>query len=498
MKQSNIGKVGFLLAILMLSGKVLSFFKQIIIAWFFGADAVTDAYFLSESFIGIFTTIFSAFISFAVLVEYLKIKNKFGKDKADYTANNIFSFVFCLTIIIFILIIIFAKQIAMILTVGNESIDISILETCIRGGALLIVIVPITFVMCSVLEGNENYWVSKLQSIIISVIAIIPIVFFNSIGVRSIVLGNLAGYIAFAILVFVFLPLPKIRLIKPTFDDSIKNILNKSIYIILSISVVDINHMIDKLIASSTGDGGISALYYGQILSIDIISTILVTSISSLLISKLTTAVVSNDYKGQVRFISQTSNILVFATIFIMLLYLTNGRNLIEFIFHHGSFDSSNVNLTMSVVWGYLFAFPFIPIREILTRIFYVNNNVKFPMYLSIISCIVNLILSVIFVGIMGILGISFATTLSTILHTIMLCIKVHKDYYKLGEIFNFIEFIKVILSSLVTFVVYMFAFRNCNNYVICLFAGTLFITIFYVFISYIFKVKAVVSFIKK
>ena len=102
----------------------------------------------------------------------------------------------------------------------------------------------------------------------------------------------------------------------------------------------------------------------------------------------------------------------------IMLLYT---QDIIRLIFQHGSFDTNDTNLvSLALIFQ---AFQMIPYfaRDSLTRVFYAFGDARTPLMIGVLAIFTKAVLDWILIKPFGIGGITFSTTLVTLINMILL-----------------------------------------------------------------------------
>ena len=197
---------------------------------------------------------------------------------------------------------------------------------------------------------------------------------------------------------------------------------------------------VDKLIAVKIGEGTVSALNYASLLSRELISGVLVMAISSIVASRFSENILQRDFNSlnkNINLILYTMLLIVFP---LMIFYFTYTDEIIGFVFERGAFDLKAKSLTISAFTGYIFGLFFLPFREIFIRVQYAYQDSRGPMINSLISVLVNVFFSIVLGFKFGIIGISLATSIATIINCIL-------SYYwiKRTKIFDIkLNFIKI------------------------------------------------------
>ena len=189
--------------------------------------------------------------------------------------------------------------------------------------------------------------------------------------------------------------------------------------IALGNSIVRINYLIDKAVASGLGAGGISALAYGQTLD-QFVIVIIINSISSVMFAHFANLVAKNEQGKITTILDNTISALSLALIPATIITIVEAKNIVSIIYGRGNFGDDAVLLASIALQGYAIRYAFVGIRDVTIQGLYAYKEVKKPMLNSVVSTIVNIIVSVAFVEKIGILSIALGTSASAIVGTVL------------------------------------------------------------------------------
>ena len=139
---------------------------------------------------------------------------------------------------------------------------------------------------------------------------------------------------------------------------------------------------------------------------------------------------------------------------------------------------------------------PAFALIKVFSSFFFANQDTKTPFYISLISVILNIIISVYFFKYIGFIIIPIATSISSWFNSIVLFIFLkNKDLFKLNKIF-IIKFLKIIVSSFLMGMFFKYLILFFENQLVYehnlklfyLILTVIFAFIFYLFASFFFK----------
>ena len=126
------------------------------------------------------------------------------------------------------------------------------------------------------------------------------------------------------------------------------------------------------------------------------------------------------------------------------------SKEIITSLFGYGSFDSESVTNTAIALTFFAFGVPAFSILKIFSNFFFARNDTKLPFYLSVVSVILNILISVLFFRKLGFVIIPIATSISSWINVIL-----YFYFIKKGNLHNFdktfiYKFYRMIFSTVV------------------------------------------------
>ena len=344
----------------------------------------------------------------------------------------------------------FSKQISALLGISYSVEQRRLLQKFIIYLCPVILFTSFSGISNGILDANERFVPSKLLSLFFSTaIIVFTVLFREKLGIKAMMIGFLFGY---GIHTLYVLWLAKkyftIGTIKGQ-DRSIKWVLKNTLTLVIGNSVVDLGHIVDKIIASSLMTGSVSYLYYGQVISNDLVNAVIITTVGTVLLPSLTRMVANRcDGKDIAQRTSRIMSIVLALLLGITALYFVEGHDLIKLFFERGSFTATSTDHVLGVTMCYAVGFAFIAVREILTKVHYAYRDTASPMRNGIIGVGINTVLSILLSKIMGVSGVALATSISMAVVAMMMCfsIKKHIGVFPLSRGF-FVSLIKSIIA---------------------------------------------------
>lgn len=470
--ENGVVKNSIAISLVVLAGKVLGFIKQSVIAWAFGANATTDIYFAADGYTSMFGQILGQSVAPTVVTQYVKLDEEGKKEEAKKLVRQCLIFFGVVGILLVLVNTFFSSKVCDLIGISYTAEQKEELQFFVIALCPVMLFSAISGVAQGYLDANKRFLPGKLCSLFFSVSIIISVCFFkNSLGIRSILYGFLFGYLLHTVYVL-FATIVKTGVVcgNPFKNSAFRQMLKKFVPLLVGNSIVDIGHLIDKIVASSLISGSISALYYGQVVSSDLVNAVIISSIGTVLLTNLTRTVSNNTTNDQIK--EKLQYIICAMTLLtglITSLYYVEGNDLIRVLFERGNFDSNSTMIVSSVVFFYSFGFIFMASRDVLIKAHYAFQDTLSPMLNSIIGVLINLVGSIMLSKIMGVTGVACATSISMMIVSLLsfFTIKKHLGRFPVDKN-GVLDIIKIVSSVFFSAIVGSFInglFSDSNIY---------------------------------
>jgi len=313
-----------------------------------------------------------------------------------------------------------------------------------------ILLISLSSIGIAILNSLGRYFASSFGPVIFNAvlvfILILPINNISSIGYLLSFGVTFSGIIQF-LLIFYFLS--KSGNLKEAAKKKNLNLINKFSTIarpqIITGLAIQANIVLSGIIASFV-EGGISILYYAERLY-QLPLALFGISIGTVLLPTLSSLDIKKDFD---KINPVITNIIKFSLI--MIIPSAVGLSiisvpLISVIYEHGMFSEINtVNVSKALI-AFSLGLPAFVLIKIYLPIFYSTGDTKTPLFYSIISISINLILAVALFKPIGIIGIALSTSISSWLNLFLLMAGSKKYNINISQEKIYRDFFKIILS---------------------------------------------------
>ena len=432
--------------------RLLGYMRDILIAVFLGAGPVADAFFVAFRIPNTFRRLFSeGTFNAAFVPSYSSLSIK---KKSENFANSIFSLLilglFSLVLVVEIFMPIFVFLIAPGFEGDYEKMELAITLTRITFPFLLFVSLASFF--SAILNSHNKFAVSSAAPIILNVLLIGVLIFGKILNDQLVYFLSYAVTIS-GIIQFIFLYFFVKKYYLPNFkfsiniDNKIKLFFKKLLPSIFSSGVTQINILIGTIIASFQASA-VSYLYYAdRIYQINL--AIAGIAIGTVVLPQLSKHV-KNKKKEKIDLIQNKAlELSLFLSIPAAIALLIASEEIISSLFGYGSFDKESVKNSAKALFYFGLGLPAFSLIKVFSTFFFARHNTETPFYISLISVLLNVLISVNLFKEVGFLIIPIATTISSWFNAIVFLILLKKK-----KLFNFNlifinRFIKIVFASI-------------------------------------------------
>ncbi len=460
-KSPSVLKAAWIIAVVTIVSKLIGFVRDIIIANYYGAAMVSDAYYYAYQIPSLSLILLGGvggpFHSATVAIFSKLIPNL--QEKPSEYVNKLYSTFMTATIIFFLalsaIMFIFPRQIMGLIISGGSPDMINLAATHLKIMTPLLVIGGIVGIYYGILIIYRQFMLPNLSPIIMSLAMI---------GVVIAAPSDQKGYaLAWATTIGAILQLiiqyPNIRKLgyklKPNFaftnNPEFKEICELLFPAVLSSTVGQIHIYVDMFFTSSISEGAWTAIgYANRVFQFPV--GILVTAFLVPLFPIFAKLVADKDYNGIKNYYNKGVGVLFFGAIPIIIGILVVGMDAVRLVFERGLFDEKATFMVTEALW--FLSVSIIPyvFRDSITRVYYSFNDSKTPFVVAFSSIVLKLVLNYVLISKMhfGIGGITLSTSLVTLFNACVLGMfitkKMDMDYKSL-----FINLLKMVVAGVIT-----------------------------------------------
>ena len=467
-KTQSLLKAAWIIAFVTIISKLIGFLRDVVIANFYGAGMVSDAYFYAYQIPAISIILLGGiggpFHSAVVSVFSKMIPNL--NEKASPEVNKLFNTFLTSSFLVFlllgVLVFVFSDVIMKIIIANGTPELIHLAGMHLKIMAPVLTVGGVVGIYYGILIVYKEFLIPNISPILMSVaiIAIISLVHHDNSGV-ILAAATTVG----ALCQFVY-QLPKLKQLgfkfRPNLDifnnPQYKNILELLFPAILSSTVGQVYIYVDMFFASQLQEGAWSAIGYANRL-FQFPVGVLVTAFLVPLFPIFSKLVGEKDYDNIRYYFNKGVGLLNFAAFPILVLIILLSTNAIQLIFQRGAFNEVATMMVSEALCYLSISIIFYVFRDSITRVFYAFNDSKTPFLVALSSIVIKFILNFLFVKQLGIGGITLSTSFVTLINGFWLGLLIKKKMSMDYGIY-FKNLLKMAVISVATYYVCLGAYR--------------------------------------
>ena len=258
------------------------------------------------------------------------------------------------------------------------------------------------------------------------------------------------------------LPIPKLNINNPGLNNFFRLILPA----ILAGGIIQINLLIDTIFASFLATGSPTWLYVSDRL-VQFPMGIFAIAIGTILLPTLSKYDLNFEREQFILSIQKGQRFVLFIGIPSLIGLFFCSEDLISTIFYRGAFTASDVINSSYSLMAFSFGLPFFMLMKVLTPAFFARKDTKTPMYVALISLIINAVLNYYLAFILnyGHVGIAVGSSIAAIVSVCILEIVLYRDgFIKIKNIFNKFN-LNIVISSLFV-IVFLYLCTSKINFI--------------------------------
>jgi putative peptidoglycan lipid II flippase len=481
--------------------RLLGYLRDILIAIFLGTSYLADVFFVAFRIPNTFRRLFSEGTFNAAFVPSYSSEIVKGKSKSNNFVNEVFNYLFLILLILILVVQIFMPAFVSLIAPGfiddTEKMNLAISLTRITIPFLILVSLASFF--SAILNSHNRFAEAAAAPIILNIVLIIILMFSKSLN------DELVYYLSYGVtlagfLQLIFLYIFVNKYFKLTFNFKFK--LSKKVKVfffkllpsIFSSGVTQINILIGTIIASFQASA-VSYLYYAdRIYQINL--AIAGIAIGVVVLPQLSKHIIKKNKKKIDLIQNKALELSLFLSLPASIALLIASEEIISALFGYGQFNESSVLNSAKALYFFSLGLPAFAMIKVFSNFFFANHDTKTPFYISLVSVIVNILISIYFFKSIGFIIIPIATTISSWFNLIVLFLFLQKkNLFNFNNIF-IKRFFKIVFSSILMGLFFNYlmtifneelSFENSFKSVYLILSVILGLG-FYLFISYLIK----------
>lgn len=457
--------------------RISGFLRDIIFANIFGASSSTDAFFVAFKIPNFFRRLFAegAFIqSFVPVLNDYKVKNPPElKNFISYVQGNLA----LILLIIVIIGILFSDTIINIFAPGFTMDDprYTLASEMLKITFPYLLFISLTAMAAGIFNTFNQFLLPSVTPVVLNLSLIVSAIFITDFFNEPIVALAYGVLIAGLLQYMIQLPsLYKLNLLvvpKIGFEfDGVNKVIKLMLPVMLGTAVIQINLIIDSIIASMLTAGSISWLYYSDRL-VEFPLGIFGIAIATVILPALSRKFSSSNILEYKSMLNDSLNIAILFSLPAMIGLIVLSNLIITSLFQYGNFTINDTTMSALSLVAYSIGLPAFILMKILLTGFFSRQDTRTPVKYAIIAVIFNIIMNI---GVLmyyrqsGFIGahalLALATSLSAWIQVWLLYNNLKRDKFIINNIFFSIDTLRSVLSCLIMVTMLLYSISYITN----------------------------------
>jgi len=452
LKRQTITQAALIIAAISFISKFFGFFREVLVAKYFGATSQTDAFLVALIIPSMILGLFSSGFNTLIIPFYLEKKAK-SQEAARRFVNSAFLVWGTLFLILSILIFIFAPAFVRVIAYGFKDETFHLAVTLTRYLLISGLFTVFAGMFTGLFQAEKQFFFPIFVTFLGNVGLVGSLFFLHRyLGLHSWTLGQIfsSGFAFFTMLIILYWRQKFFHSLSYQQIDwsEVKKFAILLFPLIISGSLSVLNQIVDKTIASGLDAGSIAALNFAtRIWGIPI--TLLAIPIATAVFPTFSEmAINGSSRKEYEQRLNRTLGYMFYLTIPSTFFLFFLAEPLVRLFFERGTFDAEATALTSLVLKMYVLGLFAHAVSPILSRVFYSFKNTTTPLIISAICITLNIILNIILSKILDAAGIALATTIVMIINIALFSRFLRNYLIAFPKSLN-LDIIKIFISSI-------------------------------------------------
>lgn len=445
-RKKSVGIVATAIIVISLVGKVIGFFRELLLANYFGTSSIVDVYLMSLTIPSIFFGFLPA-IGVGFTPVYYEIEDD---DRKNRFINNILITSIFISLVCIALTFAGSKYLVRLCAPGFSKSAKNMTAEFLRITVWTVLFNTPVQIFIAFLNCKKDYINSNLSNLTVSFTQAIFVVIAAHTNPVFLPIGAIIPWI----FQFFWLFFSSYRQgfrpsIKVTKDEYVTKLLVLSAPICISNLLVDLNGFVDKTLSSALPEGRLSALNYSFTLRA-LFVTIASTVISTIFYPRISELVSSGSKNEVSELVGKLLDLLLIFIIPVNVFCYIFGKEEIQLVLMRGNFNSESLSITLTPFRMYMISLSFIVVRELIIKVMYANGDTKKNLYFGALDIGINIVLSLLFVKPMEHGGLALATSIAAIITFPLYIIELVKMLPEIRLRHRIAVMFKILVSSII------------------------------------------------
>ncbi|AEM73492.1 murein biosynthesis integral membrane protein MurJ [Caldicellulosiruptor acetigenus] len=447
----RITKATFFVIVATILSKLFGFLREVVLGAFYGTSYKLDSLIAAQLLPGVFFASILASFSTTFIPIYNEILVKESKERASKFASKSLFLIVIAALIVAVVGSFLSPFIVKTIFKGFDESAKNLTWQLMRITFFYIIFLGANYILQGFLQSNENFVVPVLVGLPFNVIIIFSAFLKKEFDIYGVAVAFVLGYFSMVLFQMPFAIKKgfKFKLDINLRDPYIIKLFKLVLPVFIGSSVMSLNSFVDRYLASFLPEGSISALNFADKLN-GVVYGIFSSSISAVIYPYLSRFFSSEKKDEFKKYLVLSINSLILIMVPITAAVLVLSREIVQFVYERGAFDSRSTYLTSGALMFFSLGYLGYAVREILSRTFYSIQDTITPMKNGILAVAINIVLNIVLVKYLKHKGLALGTSIVAYVSVFLLMRSLFKKIGKIELKSSMIVFVKALFASFV------------------------------------------------
>ena len=447
--------------LIIFASKALGFAREIVFAACFGTGAEMDAYNAAYGLYYVPVLLFNSCITSTLIPLYIQQRHDRSLRSANRFASNVVNLFAVVSVAISVLMMLLSGPLVRLTFWGYPPEQQAMIAGSLRIMLPSLCFLVSSIVLASVLNAQEKYVAAQLTGFPLNAVLILAALLLGrKYGAAALSWGVCAaGLLQMLVLIPALRGSYRYNLILRPRSAIVRHMMVLAAPAVLSMAVNELNHLIDRSLASSLPVGHLAGMNFGYKL-IMFMTGVLVYPLTTVMFSRMSQHAADHDNEGVARIVMECLQVLALVLLPIIAVAAILSTDVVSLAYRRGAFTNESVRITATVFLFYVIGVFFYGARDMLNRAFHSLQDTRTTLINSAITVVMNIVLNLILVRPMGAGGLALATSVSACAGAAMLMIRLHRRLGGIQFAPHLAEFLKILVGALSCAMICLFLHR--------------------------------------
>ena len=413
--------------------RVLGFARDILIALFLGASAAGDAFFVSFKLPNLFRRLFAeGAFNLAFVPLFTESLTAHGRVTAKAFAEDVLSVLLWVLLVVVVLAQIAMPWLMLLIAPGfsGDPVKFDLTVYLARLTFPYLLFISLVSLLSGVLNSLDRFAAAAAAPVVLNLCLIGSLLVFARVG-QTPAHALAWGVAAAGVLQLLWLVwnckrenmLPRLRL--PRLTPAVKNLLVLMLPAVIGAGVVQLNLVVDMVIASLLPNGSVSHLYYADRV-VQLPLGVIGVAIGTALLPSLSRQVAGRQTEDALNSQNRAIEYALLLTLPAAAALSVVSVPIVHVLFERGAFDASATATTASVLAAYSIGLPAFVLIKAFAPGYFARKDTRTPVRAAMWALIANVVLNLVFMKPFGVVGIALASVVSSWLNVVLLAKGLH------------------------------------------------------------------------